>query len=81
MRILESLGFDEPRKHSVVGDLSLPSARSVSNAIHLDGEATHVKYTHMVMQFGQFLDHDMTLAPISRGISCFFHCSNYPQVF
>uniref|UniRef100_A0A914XFH8 Peroxidase n=1 Tax=Plectus sambesii TaxID=2011161 RepID=A0A914XFH8_9BILA len=59
-------GFDEPRKHSVVGDLSLPSARSVSNAIHLDGEATHVKYTHMVMQFGQFLDHDMTLAPISR---------------
>jgi len=43
-----------------------PSARQVSRAlIHTNTVQPSENLTHMLMQFGQFLDHDMDLAPSS----------------
>lgn len=58
-------GFSEPRKLGRNGQ-PLASARAVANAVHESPEIEHVKYTHMLMQFAQFVDHDMTHAPVAR---------------
>ncbi len=41
----------------------LPNARAVSSAIHGGTDRPFRRVTTMVMQFGQFLDHDLTLTP------------------
>ena len=40
-----------------------PSARTVSKSIVRDRNETECDFTHLLMQFGQFLDHDMDLGP------------------
>ncbi|XP_069685193.1 uncharacterized protein [Periplaneta americana] len=47
----------------------LPSARSVSTAIHSDRDNDLNTITHMVMQWGQFLDHDLTSSAQTRGFN------------
>ncbi|OQR66314.1 hypothetical protein BIW11_05001, partial [Tropilaelaps mercedesae] len=42
----------------------LPSPRAISTAMHYDIADAHRRYTLMVMQWGQFLDHDVTLTPV-----------------
>ena len=43
---------------------SLPNPRSVSEAVHMPGQGVESsKISLMVMMFGQFLDHDITLTP------------------
>ncbi|VIO94957.1 Uncharacterized protein BM_BM8113 [Brugia malayi] len=59
-------GIDMPRSKSITGDL-LPSARVISNAIHFDLPITYQNYSHMIMQFGQILDHELTHSPIEHG--------------
>ena len=52
-------GKFEPRR-------SPKSAREISNTILNQGQSmplTEKGVTHMTMQFGQFLDHDITLTP------------------
>ncbi|PSN37939.1 hypothetical protein C0J52_20255 [Blattella germanica] len=55
-----------PRVNSVTGN-PLPSPRLVSTMIHADISNLHNRYTLMLMQFAQFLDHDITFTPVQRG--------------
>ncbi|GMR45293.1 hypothetical protein PMAYCL1PPCAC_15488, partial [Pristionchus mayeri] len=59
-------GFDSPRTRAKSGR-QLPSARRVSNKIHHDLPVFHTKFTHLLMQYGQILDHDMMHSPVARG--------------
>ncbi|RXG68404.1 Chorion peroxidase [Armadillidium vulgare] len=59
-------GISAPRIRSVTGGF-LPSPRRISTAIHNDISHPHPRYTLMVMQFGQFLDHDITFTPLNKG--------------
>lgn len=63
--------MDTPRSRSVDGG-ELPSARVVSNNIfrNLRRPREDNKYSMMAMAWGQFLDHDITLTPLSEGIDC-----------
>ncbi|XP_019615365.1 PREDICTED: uncharacterized protein LOC109463095 [Branchiostoma belcheri] len=55
-------GLMTPRRTGHDG-APLPSARLVSTTMHEDLRKSSLVNTHMVMQFGQFLDHDITLTP------------------
>lgn len=59
-------GVSKPRSTSVTG-AQLPNPRVVSTVIHPDISNLHNRYTLMVMQFAQFLDHDLTMTPIHKG--------------
>ncbi|KAI6232119.1 hypothetical protein M3Y95_00453300 [Aphelenchoides besseyi] len=58
--------FDTPRARSISGR-PLPSARTISIHVHNDDHNEDIHYSHMLMQFGQLLDHDLTHSPLSRG--------------
>ncbi len=47
----------------------MPSARSVSKAFHTDSDIP-ASVTHLVTQWGQFLDHDITLTPENEEHDC-----------
>ncbi|XP_063852971.1 uncharacterized protein LOC135095795 isoform X2 [Scylla paramamosain] len=59
-------GLSKPRVTSVTGK-PLPSPRLISTNMHNDVSAPHVRYTLMVMQWGQFIDHDIIFTPINKG--------------
>ncbi|XP_067203363.1 uncharacterized protein [Linepithema humile] len=59
-------GVSKPRSTSVTGT-QLPNPRVISTVIHPDISNLHNRYTLMVMQFAQFLDHDLTMTPIHKG--------------
>ena len=71
-----SPGVQTPRR-SVDGGTQLPSARDVSLTVHRDVNLTSTRITMMVMQWGQFLDHDLTCeyrtlrGAYANCISCF----------
>ena len=54
-------GRREPRGGNTAR--SLPNPRWMSQRNHPDEDLPDTRYTHVVMQFGQFLDHDITLTP------------------
>uniref|UniRef100_A0A0A9Z8J0 Chorion peroxidase n=1 Tax=Lygus hesperus TaxID=30085 RepID=A0A0A9Z8J0_LYGHE len=61
-------GVNAPRSTDSRGR-PLPSARLVSMTYASDSDHSSDNYTMMTMQWGQFLDHDLTHTPISRGES------------
>ena len=46
---------------------ALPSPRLLSANTAVDSHSVYDDYTLFVMQWGQFLDHDLTHTPISKG--------------
>lgn len=67
--ILWFSGISAPRQTSVTG-VPLPSARLISATVHPDISNLHNRYTLMVMQVAQFVDHDLTFTPVQRGQFC-----------
>ncbi|KAK0174315.1 hypothetical protein PV327_010941 [Microctonus hyperodae] len=61
-------GVSKPRMRSVTGGM-LPNPRLISTTIHPDISNLHNRYTLMVMQFAQFVDHDLTMTPIHKGFA------------
>jgi len=49
---------------------SLPNPRWMSQKNHPDNDNPDTRFTHMVMQFGQLLDHDITVTPKEEDIDC-----------
>uniref|UniRef100_A0A670Z7E8 Thyroid peroxidase n=1 Tax=Pseudonaja textilis TaxID=8673 RepID=A0A670Z7E8_PSETE len=85
-------GFNLPRGFSVAEDsrdLPLPLPRLVSTAlIGTETITPDDQFTHMLMQWGQFLDHDLdqtvaaiSMARFSDGASCSQVCTNDPPCF
>lgn len=61
-------GVSKPRISSVTGS-PLPNPRVISTVIHPDISNLHNRYTLMVMQYAQFIDHDLTMTPIHKGFA------------
>nr|CAD7197864.1 unnamed protein product [Timema douglasi] len=61
-------GVSHPRLTSQTG-APLPSPRLVSTMIHADISNLHTRYSLMLMQFAQFVDHDITFTPVHKGTS------------
>ena len=59
-------GVSAPRSRILNGG-PLPNPRTVSSLIHENIETADQKHTLIVMQWGQFIDHDLALAPQYRG--------------
>ncbi len=56
---------------------SLPNARWISQKNHPDRDMPNERFTHMVMQFGQFLDHDISLTPKDGTNEVVIMCASY----
>ncbi|XP_071637143.1 uncharacterized protein [Temnothorax longispinosus] len=48
---------------------ALPSARDITTLIHENKDVPLASVTHMLMQWGQFVDHDLTATGQSRGFN------------
>ena len=71
--------LDLPRK-STVRNIELPSAREVSNALSVGDNKEDTDNTILVMQMGQFIDHDITHTP-NHGIQCCAKNGAFPASF
>lgn len=65
---------------SVVGGQPLPSARRVSLATTETSNALDSEHTVLVMQMGQFIDHDLTHTP-NHGQNCCGQGGTFPSSF
>lgn len=60
-------GLQAPRR-SIFGT-QLPSAREISSVVHESEHVENPGITHLLMQWGQFIDHDITSTSQSRGFN------------
>lgn len=71
-RILSPLyddGVSRPKIRSSRGAHPLPNVRTISNRLHRGGNSLRdERFTLLLMQWGQFVDHDITSTPMVRGL-------------
>jgi len=74
--------LDLPRRSSLGNGVELPSAREVSNNLVPVGKGAPIDSdnTVLVMQMGQFIDHDITHTP-NHGIQCCGRNGAFPRSF
>ncbi|XP_042871401.1 peroxidase-like [Penaeus japonicus] len=60
-------GVNMARQFSATTGAPLPSPRSISSNVIVDRDARYDNFTILIMQWGQFLDHDITHTPITKG--------------
>ncbi|XP_064603358.1 peroxidasin-like [Liolophura sinensis] len=62
-------GVSAPRELNLFG-FPLTSTRKISTTVHEHGPKKEPKnkYNHMLMQWGQFVDHDITSTPFEKGL-------------
>ena len=60
-------GVESPRQNSIFWGFPLPNPRKVSDVVHERLETFDSKHTLTIMQWGQFIDHDLALSPQYRG--------------
>lgn len=72
-------GRQEPRGGQT--SRNLPNPRWMSQRNHPEEDLPDSRYTHMVMQFGQFLDHDITLTPKNEELNCCTRNNLDPKCF
>ncbi|GFR74034.1 chorion peroxidase [Elysia marginata] len=70
-------GYNTPRSFSERGKHPLPSPRAISTFIHTDRRKMD-RYTMWVMQLGQFIDHDITSAPVPTEHNSSIRCCGLP---
>ena len=58
-------GFSQPRRS--LDGTELPSPRLVSRACVSTDEVPSTQFTNILMNLGQFLDHDLTHVPVADG--------------
>ena len=71
--------IDLPRK-STDGVSDLPSSRLLSNEMTAASATADADHTTLLMQMGQFVDHDITHTP-NHGVSCCGARSSLPSSF
>ena len=62
-----NLGINSPTNSQFVSGGPLPTARTVSLNVHVTVSDLSNQHSHLMMNFGQFVDHDITLSPESVG--------------
>ncbi|XP_023338409.1 chorion peroxidase isoform X2 [Eurytemora carolleeae] len=72
-------GIGEPR--GGYNSRTLPNPRYLSQRNHPDNDNPDTRFTHMVMQFGQFLDHDITVTPKDETLDCCKDTTNDSKCF
>ena len=72
--------LDVPRKRSA-DNFELPSGRRISNRLTGGNNRLDPENTMMVMQLGQFIDHDITHTPIYESTNCCRSGGRFPGSF
>lgn len=60
-------GFNEETTQRFVSGGEVASARATSVSFSRRGSNQTIPFTHLLMNWGQFTDHDLTLSPESGG--------------
>ena len=60
-------GIQAPRGMSDDGRSELPSSRQLSSALISHEDRPDNEFTLLLMQWGQFVDHDVTHTPLNKG--------------
>ena len=71
--IFYSTGVSIPRGKLLNGTEFLPSPRLISGALISHDDRPNRDYTLLLMQWGQFIDHDITHTPINKGLLSFHY--------
>lgn len=76
-------GISHPRKMSKKQGIELPNPRYISSVVHhKDKINLDYRYTLALMQWGQFLDHDITLTPVIDALAeCRHDCKEDGSFF